>query len=299
MGKEAAMLVISGTLGNLTALMVHGRPGDEVYLDPTSHIFEYERGGYANIARLTPMPVHSHKGMMDPDKLAASIRKKNQHHPDPRLLCLENPHNNSGGRVVPLTLHRKLCAVARDHGLRIHLDGARIFNAAMAAGVPASDYAEGVDSIMFCLSKSLCCPLGSVLVGSREFIDRAIYVRRRLGGGMRQAGIIAAAGIVALEKRVDRLAEDHLNARYLAEQLSRIDGLEVDMETVETNMVYVNLVGPGLTTEGTLALWEEHGVEAAGREPARGRLVPMREHRREMIEEAVERIRRAMEGTRA
>ena len=294
MGKEAAMLVISGTMGNLIALMCHGRPGDEVLVDPTAHMYFYEGGGMANVAGLMPMPVPSYKGLLDPDEVDAAIRKENQHYPVARLLCLENTHNRSGGRVVPLDLHKRLCRVAADRGLAVHLDGARLFNAAIAAGVPAAAYAEDVDTVMFCLSKGLCCPLGSVLAGSREFIDRALYARRRIGGGMRQAGIIAAAGIVALESMVDRLAEDHANARYLAEQLQQIDGLEVDIETVETNMVYVDHTGTGLSTEQLLALWMKHGVNASGRPPMQVRLVTNRHHDRDVLDEALNRIRAAL-----
>jgi len=163
-----------------------------------------------------PMPVPSHAGMLDAEELAAAIRAKGLHYPAARLLCLENTHNRSGGRVVPVDLHRQLCEVARERGMAIHLDGARIFNAAIAAGVPVTDYARDVDSIMFCLSKGLSCPLGSVLCGSAAFIAEADRARKRVGGGMRQAGVIAAAGVVALETMVDRLAEDHANARVLA-----------------------------------------------------------------------------------
>ena len=294
MGKESAMLVISGTMGNLVALMCHGRPGDEVFIDPASHLYQNEGGGFASVAGLTPMPVPSYKGLMDPAELAAAIRNKNQHFPVPRLLCLENTHNSGGGRAVPLTLHRQLCAVARDHELHIHLDGARIFNAAVSAGVPASAYTEDVDTVMFCLSKGLCCPLGSVLAGSTEFIDRARYARRRVGGGMRQAGIIAAAGMVALEKMVDRLAEDHANAHYLAEEIRAIPGLDIDMETVDTNMVYVDLSGAGLTTEAAVPLFREHGVEVSGRPPSQIRMVVTRHHDREGIDEVLKRIQAAM-----
>jgi threonine aldolase len=294
MAKEAAMLVISGTMGNLVALMCHGGPGDEVFIDPASHLYQNEGGGFANVAGLTPMPVPSHKGLMNPNELAESIRKKDQHHPDPRLLCLENTHNRGGGRVVPLALHKELCAVARDHGLLIHLDGARIFNAAVAAGLPASAYTEDVDTVMFCLSKGLCCPLGSVIAGSREFIDQALHARRRIGGGMRQAGIIAAAGIVALEQMIDRLAEDHANARYLAESIRLFPGLDVDMETMDTNMVYVELAGAGLTTQEAVPLWRDHGVEVSGRPPAQIRMVVTRHHDRKVIDEVLKRIRTAM-----
>ena len=186
------------------------------------------------------MPVPSHNGMIDPDDLRAAIRNKNLHHPTPRLLCLENTHNRSGGRVVPLDLHRQLCGVAREHGLAVHLDGARIFNAAIAAGVPVAAYTQEVDSVMFCLSKGLSCPLGSVLAGPREFIENADRTRKRIGGGMRQAGIIAAAGIVALEQMVDRLAEDHEHAQLLAAKINEIPGLSVDLSSVQSNMVNIN-----------------------------------------------------------
>jgi len=297
MGKEAAMLVISGTMGNLVALMCHGGPGDEVFVDPASHLYQNEGGGFANVAGLTPMPVPSTRGLMDPGELEESIRKKDQHHPVPRLLCLENTHNRGGGRVVPLALHKELCAVARNHGLLVHLDGARIFNAAVAAGIPASAYTEEVDTVTFCLSKGLCCPLGSIVAGSRDFIRRALYARRRIGGGMRQAGIIAAAGIVALEKMVDRLAEDHANARYLAEGVRALPGLDVDTETLDTNMVYVDLAGAGLSTREVVPLWREHGVEVSGRPPDQIRMVVTRHHDREVIDEVVKRIRSAMAST--
>lgn len=295
LGMEAGLLCISGNMANLTALMTHGRPGDEVIIDPDSHIFHYEVGGLANIAGLMPMPVPSHAGQLDPDEVRNAVRSSNLHYPEPRLLCLENTHNRSGGRVVSPELHRQLCAVAREHGLAVHLDGARIFNAAIAAGVPATDYTCEVDSAMFCLSKGLSCPLGSVLCGSRDFIEQANRNRKRLGGGMRQAGIIAAAGIVALEQMIDRLADDHANARHLAEQINAtVPRLEVDTASVETNMVYVDHTASGLTTAAALKRLESVGVIASSRPPRHFRLVPNRHHDRTVIDDALERIRRAM-----
>ena len=297
MGKEAALLVISGTMGNLVSLLAHTAPGDEVILDLDSHIFYYEAGGLASVAGLMPMLVPSHEGMLDPDAVAVAIRKKNLHYPTPRLLCLENTHNRSGGRVIPLELHRQLCQVARQHRMAVHLDGARIFNAAIAAGVPPSTYTEDVDSVMFCLSKGLSCPLGSLVVGSREFIERADRARKRIGGGMRQAGVIAAAGIVALESMADRLAEDHANAKVLARGIAEIPGLRVDLRTVESNMVYVDHTGTGQSTDEFLALLKRAGVLASGRPPRQVRLVTNRHHDRTVVEEALRRIRRAAEGT--
>ena len=296
MGKEAALLCISGNMANLTALMTHGRPGDEVIIDPESHIFYYEEGGLANIAGLMPMPVPSRQGLLDPEEVRSAIRRRNLHYPVPRLLCLENTHNRSGGRVVPLGLHQQLCDVARERGLSVHLDGARIFNAAIAAGVDAKEYTQHVDSVMFCLSKGLSCPLGSLLCGSRDFIERADLNRKRLGGGMRQAGIIAAAGVVALETMIDRLADDHVHAKLLAEGVSKIPGLGVDLATVESNMVYVDHAASGLTTEEVLQRLKQAGVLASARPPTQVRLVTNRHHSRDTIQEALERVDRAMAG---
>jgi len=293
MGKPAAMLAISGHMANLIALMVHAQAGDEVILDAESHVFHYEVGSLASVAHLMPMPVPSHAGMLDPDELAAAIREPDLHYPRPRLLCLENTHNRSGGRVIPLALHRKLCAVARARGLAIHLDGARIFNAAIAAGVAVPEYTRDVDSVMFALTKGLSCPLGSVLAGEQAFIDQARVVRRRIGGGMRQAGILAATGIVALETMVDRLAEDHANARVLAEGIVGIPGLEVDLAKVETNMVYVDHSGTGLSTNAMVERLAAHGVIVSNRPPKHIRLVTNRHHDRASIDEALVRIRRA------
>lgn len=294
--KEAALLVISGHMGNLTALMAHAKPGDEVILDAESHIFYYEAGSMASIAGLMPMLVPSHRGLLDPNELRAVIRKKNIHYPRPYLLCLENTHNRGGGRAMSLELHKELCGVAREHGLAIHLDGARIFNAAIRHGVPASDYAAEVDSVMFCLSKGLSCPLGSVLVGTREFIGEADRCRKRLGGAMRQAGVIAACGIVALEKMIDRLADDHRMAQLLANGLNEIPGLRVDMETVETNMVYVDHSLSGFGTDEVLERFKRAGVLASGRPPEQIRLVTHHHCDSSVIDEALRRIRAAMES---
>jgi threonine aldolase len=294
LGKEAAVLVISGQMGNLCALMAHAQPGDEVLLDPDSHIFYYEVGSLAGVAGLMPMPVPSPRGMMDPDRLKAAIRPRNLHYPVPRLLCLENTHNRSGGRVVPLDLHRQLCAVARAAGLAIHLDGARLFNAAIAAGVPASAYAKDVDSVMFCLSKGLSCPLGSLVVGRKDFIARVDLCRKRVGGGMRQAGVIAACGIVALETMIDRLAEDHANARLLAQGINDIPGLRVDMSTVETNMAYVDHTATGLSTSQVLERLKGQEVLASGRPPEHIRLVTNRHHDRNTVALVLERIQKAL-----
>jgi threonine aldolase len=293
-GKEAAMLTISGSMANLVALMAHANPGDEVLVDRDAHIFYYEGGSMASVAGLMPMPQRSDRGLLDPDEISASIRKRDIHHPIPRLLCLENTHNRGAGRVVPVDLFGRLCGVAREHGLLIHLDGARIFNAAIAAGVPVTEYTRQVDSLMFCLSKGLSCPLGSVLCGSRQFIEKADRCRKRIGGGMRQAGIIAAAGVVALDTMIDRLAEDHANAKRLAKALQGIPKLRVNIEEVESNMVLADHSATGLTTPEFVDLLKSHGVLVADRPPRQVRMVTHRHHNADLIDEAAARIRRAM-----
>ena len=294
MGTEAAMLVLSGTMGNLVALMSHARSGEEVILDAQSHIYAYEGGGLASVAGLMPRTVPSREGMLDPRDVRAAIREPNIHFPRPRLLCLENTHNLSGGRVVPLDLHAELCGIAHERGMAVHLDGARIFNAAIAAGVPPAEYVRHVDSVMFCLSKGLSCPLGSVLCGSGDFVALADAARKRVGGGMRQAGVIAAAGIVALEHMVDRLAEDHASAKLLASLLAGIAGLRVDAEAVETNMVLVDHTPTGLSTAEFVARLKGAGVLCSPRPPSMVRLVTNRHHDAEAIREAARRIERAV-----
>lgn len=290
MGMAAALLVPSGHMGNLIALMVHAKPGDEVVLDRDSHIAYYEAGSMASLAGLMPIPLVSVAGRLDPDEVAGAVRERDLHYATPRLLCLENTHNRSGGRVVPLTHHAALCEVARAKGLAVHLDGARIFNAAIAQGCEVADYTRSVDSVMFCLSKGLSCPLGSLLVGSATFIAEADRVRRRLGGGMRQSGIIAAAGIVALDSMVDRLAEDHARARRLALGLASVDGLAIDLEAVETNMVMVDHSALPWTTHELLARWAAVGVLGSARAPRHIRLVTHRHHDDDVIDDAVSRI---------
>ncbi len=299
-GKQAALFVASGTMGNLIALMTHSSGlGEALLVDPTAHIFCNEGGGLASVAGFFPLPVPSDNGLFDPHILANTIRKPDIHYATPRLLCLENSHNRSGGRVTALDLHKQLCDVAREHGLAVHLDGARIFNAAIAAGVPASEYAAEVDSIQFCLSKGLSCPVGSILAGSDEFIERARFHRKRIGGGMRQAGVIAAAGIVALEKMIDRLAEDNANARLLAEGLNTIPGLCVNMEIAQTNIINIDHTRAGLSTEEIIAKLADVGVMVSPRAPKAIRMVTCRHTGEDEVEEAVGRVRRALDKSAA
>lgn len=242
MGKEAGLFVPSGTMGNLAAILTHCGRGDEVILGNQSHTFLYEAGGISALGG-----VHSYQlpnqadGSLDLEDIRAAIRGNDPHHPISRLVALENTHNRCGGVVLSAKYTRAVGELAHQHNLFLHLDGARIFNAAVALGIPASELAAPADSVTFCLSKALCAPVGSVLCGSQAFINNARRVRKQLGGGMRQAGILAAAGIVALETMIERLAEDHARARRLAERLSNLPGLVLDLGLPQTNMVFCAL----------------------------------------------------------
>ena len=239
LGKEAALFVPSGTMGNLIALLTHTAAGQEVWLEENCHIYYYEAGGVSRIAGLLPRLFRGERGIPDPDTIRSLRRAPGLHFPQPALLCLENTHNRGGGSVMSPERMRVLAAVARELGLKVHLDGARVFNAAVALGVDVTELVQPADSVMVSLSKGLSAPVGSILAGTRDFIRQARRVRQMLGGGMRQAGVLAAAGLVALETMVDRLAEDHRVARELAGALAAIDGLRV--EPVETNIVLFTL----------------------------------------------------------
>ncbi|ABB14927.1 low-specificity L-threonine aldolase [Carboxydothermus hydrogenoformans] len=234
-GKEAALFVPSGTMGNQLALMTHTQRGDEVILGEDCHIFKYEVGAPAVLSGVQLRGLKTNGGMMDLEEVKAAIRPNDIHMPRTSLICLENAY--SSGEVVPLHYLEKIREIAESHGLKIHLDGARIFNAAIYLGVDAREIARYADSVMFCLSKGLSAPVGSILAGSREFVEKARKYRKLLGGGMRQAGILAAAGMVALKEMVDRLCEDHENALYLAQKLINL-GFEVDLKKVQINMVW-------------------------------------------------------------
>lgn len=243
-GKEAAMFVPSGTMGNQVCVMTHTKRGDEVIMEAESHVYYYEVGAMAVLSGVQARPVPGKRGVMNPDDVKTAIREPNIHFPRTSLVVLENTHNRGGGKVLPLDNVQTISEIAHSNGLSVHMDGARIFNAQVASGIPAREYAKYADSIMFCLSKGLCAPVGSMVAGSKEFIDRARKNRKMLGGGMRQAGVLAAAGIIALTKMVDRLHEDHENAKLLGRKLFEM-GYGVNPEDVETNMVVVDVTVVG------------------------------------------------------
>ncbi|HEX9056683.1 MAG TPA: low-specificity L-threonine aldolase [Ktedonobacterales bacterium] len=244
LGKEAALFVASGTMGNVIAVMSHCRRGDDVIVGDRAHIYQAEVGAAARLNGSTLRAVPNlPDGTLDRARLERTFASEDIHEAPTGLLCLEDTHNMCGGRVLSTATLRELAAPARRRGIPVHLDGARIFNAAVALGVPAAELAAEADSVMFCLSKGLSAPVGSMLCGSHEFIAYARRMRKLLGGGMRQAGVIAAAGIVGLNEMVDRLADDHTNARLLASGLVGVPGLDVRPEEVETNFVFFGVMG--------------------------------------------------------
>lgn len=242
LGKESALFVPSGTMGNLLALLVHCQRGDEAIVGDKSHIYLNEAGGMSALGGIQPCPVPNQKdGTLALDDILASIRTEDVHHPITRLICLENTQNICGGIPLTAAYTREVGKLARKNNLSLHIDGARIFNAAAAQNVSIRDLVDPADSVMFCLSKGLASPIGSMLVGTSKFIARARHLRKMLGGGMRQVGVLAAAGIISLEKMTTRLADDHARARKLADGLRNVKGVLVDDSSPYSNMVYLNL----------------------------------------------------------
>jgi threonine aldolase len=242
MGKEAAMMVASGTMGNLVCVLTHCSRGEEVILGDQSHTFVYEAGGMSAVGGIHPHTIPNQAdGTIRLEDIEAAIRGSNVHFPRSRLICLENTHNRCNGSALSPHYMESVAKLAGERGLRVHLDGARVFNAAIALGIDVTELTRHADSLSFCLSKGLSSPVGSVICGTSQFIAEAHRNRKVLGGGMRQSGIIAAAGIEALEHMVDRLAEDHENARRLAEGIAHIPGLSIELNRIQTNIVYFDM----------------------------------------------------------
>jgi threonine aldolase len=290
-GKEAALLVPSGTAGNLIAVMTHCRPGDEMICEAEAHIYYYEVGSVSAIAGVIPRLVKGTRGVFSGDQLAGAYRGKELHFPNTSLLAIENTHNRAGGTCWRPAQVEQVARFAHDHGMKVHIDGARIFNACVALKADPREFAKHADSISFCLSKGLSCPVGSVLVGGKEFIDHARKNRKMLGGGMRQAGIIAAPGIVALTSMVDRLQEDHENAKRLALALQRECNLAIDMESVQTNIVVAD-VSPHLSAD-FIAQAKKVGIFASSFGKHQVRFVTHRGITDEDVDEVVDRLKRA------
>lgn len=274
MGKEAAMLVASGTMGNLVCVLTHCGRGDEVILGDQSHTFVYEAGGIAALGGVHPHTIANQPdGTLRLEDIVGAIRADNVHFPRTRLICLENTHNRCGGAVLSPDYTEQVAALAHDRGLLLHLDGARVFNASVALDVDVKELTRHVDSVSFCLSKGLSAPVGSVVCGSKEFVAEARRIRKSVGGGMRQCGIIAAAGIEALENMTARLADDHANAKRLAEGIARIENLAVEPERVQTNIIFFDVAGPADAAEQLVAKLGEMGIKILQAGPARLRVV--------------------------
>ena len=286
-GKEAALYVSSGTMANLVAVLAQTRPGDELLLGERNHIVRAEAGGVSRLGGVlaTTLP-NERDGGVDPERVAAAVRPPDLHQPRTRMLALENTHNFCGGSVLSLERTEQLAGAAREAGLRVHLDGARIFNAAAALGTSAAALAAPVDSVCFCLSKGLGAPVGSLVCGDADFVAEARRARKLVGGGMRQAGVIAAAGLVALDQMIDRLADDHANARRLAAGLAEL-GFGIRPDSVETNIVVVPVDRPSAEVQAEL---REVGVLVTTPDRTRIRLVTHADVDAADVDEALSRI---------
>jgi threonine aldolase len=291
LGKEAALFVPTGSMGNQVCLGAIARPGDEVVCDAGAHFLHYEGGSVSAHLGLMMRPLPGEHGIIDAEQVAAAIRKGSEHNPRTAVVAIENTHNAAGGRIFPLDEARSISKICKERDVATHLDGARLFNAAVATGSPASEWAACADTLTFCFSKGLGAPVGSMACGSAEVIKEAHRLRKRLGGGMRQAGVLAAAARVALETGIDRLAEDHANARFLAEELMELHDEAVDLAAVETNMVYLNLKPFSKTGPEVAQALRSHGVVTLGSAPDAMRLVTHRDVSRKQVEKAIEALK--------
>ena len=259
-GKEAALFVPSGTMGNEVCIKIHTQPGDEIIVDEDSHIFVYETAAPSVMSGVQVKPIPSHKGVVTAEDIQRAIRPSIYWMPPTKLICLENTHGRSGGTIFPIEEMKKIRNLALEEHIGIHLDGARLWNASVATGIPVQEYARYADSLSVCFSKGLGAPIGSIIVASLELVEKARKYRKLFGGGMRQVGILAAAALYAVEHNVQRLQEDHLKARYAAKELSSLSQMGVDESEVQTNMVMIETKKTGKTQAEVLELLKSHGV---------------------------------------
>lgn len=297
MGKEASLLVTSGTQANLVSVMAQTKRGDEAILEADAHIYNHEVGGISALAGVVPRLVQGHLGALNPQDVEKAIRPKDIHQPETTLVCIEDTHNWAGGTIITPEQIESLSELTTSKGLKLYMDGARIFNAAVASQRDVKDFTRHVDSLMFCLSKGLSAPVGSVVVGDLDFVQKARRIRKMLGGGMRQAGIIAAPGIVALEKMVNRLAEDHRNAKILAEGLFKLNGITIDLGTVQTNIVKFDVSNLPTSCDEFLSKLSEKGVKASSYGGPLMRMVTHRHIGREDIDYTLSVVEDVVEET--
>ena len=295
-GREAALFVPSGSMGNLTCIIAHTRPGQEVICEGKGHIYNYEMAAMSAVAGTLPRVVSAEDGIMTWEQISRAIRPKVYSRSQTALVSLENTHNMAGGTVYPTQLVHEICDRAHDAGIAVHLDGARIFNAATYLGEGVAEMTKKFDSIQFCLSKGLGAPVGSVIVGSKAFIERCRSIRKMLGGGMRQAGVIAAAGLIALEKGPKRLRIDHENAGLLAERLAEIPGIRINPAKVQTNIVIYDIQQTGLSSADFLAELARRKVLGVPVDAEKIRMVTHLDVDRKNVEEAVETIREMLKS---
>src|SRR5215813_12928116 len=290
-GRQAALFVPSGSMGNLSCILAQTQQGQEVICEESGHVYNYEMASMSAIGGVLPRLVPGEDGIMNWQTISKAIRPKIYYRSQTALIALENTHNMAGGTVYPTKVSEEICDRAHEAGIRVHLDGARIFNAATYLGEDVVDMTKKFDSIQFCLSKGLGAPVGSMIVGSREFIERCRSIRKMLGGGMRQAGVLAAAGLIALEKGPKRLQEDHDNAQFLARRLAEVPGIGLDPAKVQTNIVIFDLKKSGRSSGDFLKALSERGVLAVPVDNERVRMVTHLDVNRQDIEKAVEVVR--------
>ncbi len=286
--REAGLFVPSGSMGNLTCIMAQTARGQEVICEASGHVYNYEMASMCAVAGVLPRVVAAEKGIMTWEQIAPAIREKAYHRSQTQLIALENTHNMAGGTVYPTPLARSICDKAHEAGLNVHLDGARIFNAAVHLGESVAGITRGFDSVQFCLSKGLGAPVGSVIVGAREFIERCRVIRKMLGGGMRQAGVLAAAGLVALEEGPKRLHVDHENAKLLAEGLAKIPRISIDPAQIQTNIVIYDIEQSGISSSEFLQRLAQRKVLGGAVDARKIRMVTHLDVNKRDIEQAVQ-----------
>jgi threonine aldolase len=293
-GKESAVFMPSGTMCNQIAILVHCRPGDEIIADKTAHIINSEGGGPAVFSGASIRPVDGVRGIFSAEQAEAAIRKARRHAPRSRMIEIEQTANSGGGTIWPLETVQAVGAVAKDHDMVLHMDGARLPNAVVGSGVSAKAFAEPFDSLWIDLSKGLGCPVGAVLAGSKDFIEQAWQWKQRMGGAMRQSGVIAAAGVYALDHNVERLADDHANAKMFAEGVANLPGISVDMDSVQTNMVFFDVAGTGMTAAELHQKLLSHGVRIGENDRYRMRVVTHLDVTRDQVASAAEIVRKVV-----
>jgi threonine aldolase len=293
-GREAGLFVPSGSMGNLTCVLAQTRPGQEVICETNGHVYNYEMGALSAVAGVLPRIVEGEDGLLSWETISKAIRPKVYYRPQTALICLENTVNMAGGTVLPTSMAGEICDRAHEQDIHVHLDGARVFNAATYLREKVADMTKKFDSVQFCLSKGLGAPVGSMIVGTRDFIERCRSIRKMLGGGMRQAGVLAAAGLVALEKGPARLQDDHDNAKALADLLAQIPGIRLNPQKVHTNIVIFSLKGSGVSSAELLQRLAERKVLAVPVDGERIRMVTHLDVTRQDIEAAADAVRSAM-----